>query len=475
MSTRTRTLTCLGLLVLLGFMPYATFVLQTGRFLAGRDGTPLSPSLVMLSTAWKEVVLLMLLALLVARSLRHRRLPFSFTTLDWVLLAVLMIGTAWGYLRHPSLEAVAYGFRYDFSPILYFWAARALPMRQEALTKIMRWLVILAIPIAVFAVLQTIALPRDILTRVGYTWGGSSITGNPLPPYHLLDDRIVRAMATFPGPNSLALYVSLLFLAVLFLGRSVCGPRARFLCGSLFLAALGVTFSRAHLTGLLLALGLAYLLWRQVRLIPERPTEEAEPLRRKQVVRRSLAFTGAVLLCATLPVPVITWLSRQDRDSSRIPFAAYLVRPASTGEHARVRQEAIDGVREQPLGHGLGTAGLAVNNVQGNAANSQSGFNPESWYLQMAYELGVVGILSIVALVYALYATLFRLEQLLVETVDRRLWWFFLTGLTAILVAATFLPSWFEVGSLYWWILFGMFYSDVLSSFPVLAGGRRRQ
>jgi len=58
------------------------------------------------------------------------------------------------------------------------------------------------------------------------------------------------------------------------------------------------------------------------------------------------------------------------------------------------------------------------------------------------------------------------MRQDLASTEDRRLWDYFFLQFVAILVGADFLPAWFEVVSLSWWVLFGLFVADYLRTFP---------
>ena len=95
-----------------------------------------------------------------------------------------------------------------------------------------------------------------------------------------------------------------------------------------------------------------------------------------------------------------------------------------------------DGIKfslENPLGLGLGNAGPASNHF----AKDYLGFIPESWYLQVSLELGILGII--------LYLTIlgFALKALYQKYKDGDYYALsLLLSLVGIMVASFFLHSW---------------------------------
>jgi O-antigen ligase len=77
----------------------------------------------------------------------------------------------------------------------------------------------------------------------------------------------------------------------------------------------------------------------------------------------------------------------------------------------RFWSESLQSAREQPLGHGPGTAGLASirNDAQGTVLN-------ENYYLQILHEVGVIGLLLFLAIIavtgWLLYGTFVRTDNL---------------------------------------------------------------
>ncbi|MEI6477926.1 MAG: O-antigen ligase family protein [bacterium] len=438
------------LVVLLVFMPYSTLVLQGLRHVLSGGGVELSSHVVQAMTGWKEILLAIGFLLVLVKSLSEGRLPFAITRLDLYLLGFLLLGTLVGGIVAGKAVDVVFGFRYDFSPFLYYFLARSVPLSRDEWLRIARWLVLLSIPILVFSVLQVAVLPAAFLTILGYS-NDVSVTGNPLPPVHFVSNSltIVRAMATFPGPNSLAMYLVQIILLAVFCVKGWLGRWfAPLLIGGAGICLL-LTFSRGHLVSLVGALVILTLyVWLHNRYV------------HFSEGKGWLVPWG--LLLATLGLTTVLILG-----SSSLPLATgsgsvreILFHQESTAEHADLRQEAITIIGQHPEGTGLGTSGLATTNTGGAV------FNPESWYIQITQELGWVGLLLTVLLLGWLCAALVRIHGAMHDPADRGIASYLLAGFLAVAISANFLPAWFEVGSLTWWILFGLFVSDYLSSFP---------
>jgi hypothetical protein len=414
----------LGLL-LVG-MPYGTFLLAAGEHAAG----PLPTLILKALTGWKEALVLVCgLAALVGRRF-PKPLPFE----RW-LLTFAVLGTVFGALIVHKPASIIFGFRYDFLPLAAYGIARASSVSRARLEQVIRWVLYSGVPVLAFGILQTVALPKDFLARFGYS-DVVSVTGNPLPPYHLIGEGIVRAMATFPGPNSLAMYAAQLALLA---GCAIAPKRWRYLYVVLALVALLLTFSRGHL----LALAAALVIGLGMRYVPEQ--------------RRSAAVILAVF--AVILASTLATIALGSHQEGATVLESLITHDTSTTIHADVRVEAWHKFQVKPFGSGLGTAGLATTNTSGTV------FNPESWYLQILDELGGWGLLLALA---AIAATLSEL----VRRFDRSdpLTVYFLLGFIELVIGCNFLPDWFEVGSLLWWILFGIYVSHVKENRPQEGG-----
>lgn len=428
---------------LLLLMPYSTFLLQALRHALEVRGQGLSPRTELVLVGWKEVLLAVAALLILVRTVRHRQLPFRPTPLDWGMVGFLLYGVMVGGAISGSAKAVIFGIRYDFAVFFFYWIGRSLALDRERLLAVLRSVTVAALPMLVFGLLQVFVLPKEFLERFGYSWV-MRVSGNPLPPYHLIGEKTMRAMSTFPGPNSLAMYAVFLCLALLWFGRSWF-PRTVWL-GLSAVAGLTLltTFSRGHLFSFAAALLLSGIL-RTVWVA-------SSPARRLAVSCAFVLSTLLLILYVSVRPPTLTGNGF---------VTSYLFHNSSSEVHRDVRLEAWERIVSHPFGTGLGTSGLATTNTGGAV------FNPESWYVQITQELGWPGLGLALSVIGLTYWVLIRMLAQFPDPRDRNVAYFLLVSFTAIVLSAQFLPSWFEVASITWWVLFGIFYSDYERSFGV--------
>lgn len=446
LEKRLRRYIYLLLVITLVFAPYSTFFWQLVRHVFNVAGSPLPALLIKLTVGWKEVLLLLSSFLFGLLWVAGRKFPFKITRLDWYILIFTGVGTLWGAVISSKIAPVVFGFRYDFSVFVYYFVARAVIVSREDLIGLLRKLVLLSLPVLIFALAQTFYLPYNFMERFGYSWG-MSVTGNPLPPYHLVLNKIVRAISTFPGPNSLAMYS----VVILLIGGFVSGfwLKRYWRLGLVVLAllVLAITFSRAHLLSIGMASLISYGFWRLSRT-------NYGPSTIGWMLGAGAIFFLIASFAATIYAGNLKSLGPWKTVQSLV------LHEESSAIHRDVRERAWEIIKRNPFGTGLGTSGLATTNTGGEV------FNPESWYMQMTQELGWFGIVMAVALLLAIYRIFPVMEKDLIDQKDRQLLFYFFTAFGAVAFSANFLPSWFEVGSIFFWILFAFFLTDYLNSFP---------
>jgi len=425
----------LGLGLLL-FMPYATFVLQALRHGFDILGVPLGNAVALATKGWKEGILGILVLAVVWRAVRYRRLPFRMHAMDWLIVLFMLYGVLVGGSIIRSGDDIVFGFRYDFAVLVFYFVARSFWSDVATLLRLLRTLNLAALPLLHFGVLQVFLLPRTFLEHFGYS-NTVQVGGNPLPPFHLIGDSLVRAMSTFPGPNSLAMYAAFLLLASLFFGKRWFPRRWWLLDTTLIAIVLLTTYSRAHMLSVIVGLGVYGLLcWRRL-------------LRTTRLPAAVTAFVFVVLAGAlylsVVPTSNLVGASK---------LQTLLFHNSSSILHRNARLDGWERIRAYPWGTGLGSVGLATLNTGRYVRN------PESWYVQVTQEFGWPGLALALATVGSVLTWL--VTQYATQRDDlRRFAAFFTVSFTAVVVSAQFLPSWFEVGSITWWILFGLFVSAV--------------
>lgn len=442
-------LTKYGLIFLLFFAPISTLIIQLIRFVFDNFSITLPRWASLTLVGWKEGLLLLLLLITLGRIILNKKLPFRIIKADIALFGVVIIGTIYGYfVGDRSISALVFGFRYDYLVLGIYFIARTVLQDRSQIQRVIKKYIWWSVPILLFGILQTLLLPRELLSEIGYSWIKNA-GGNPLPPYHLIGSSIVRAMSTFPGPNSFAMFASLILSLVIwsrFL-RQKTGPSWLPIL-LIVISSLGLllSFSRGHLISFVLANVIGFIIMRVAKNNKELPNKKIQIW---SIVIVALFFIfGAGVNIATSRVASLS--ASQNNFLSNI-----LVRSNSTDVHNQVRNEAINEIRTNPWGHGIGTAGLATTNY------GTTVFNPESWVLQMLYEFGWLALALISAIIGAVVYVSLKMLFTLPEPQDKVMSLLLLVGFMGIAFSSHFLPSWYEVASIAWWILFGWWISDV--------------
>ena len=434
---RNHALIWLGLFLLL-FMPYATFVLQATRHLLDILGAPLGRTAVLITMGWKELILGVLVVCVLVYILRYRRLPFQMHVMDWLMLLFMAYGVIVGGAIVYSGKSLVFGFRYDFAVFTFYLIARCFWSNYESLLRLLKILAIAALPMILFGLAQVFLLPRTFLEHFGY----SSVVqagGNPLLPFHLIGNSLVRAMSTFPGPNSLAMYAGFLLLILFFFGRRWWSRRWWLVDLALISIVLITTYSRGHILSLIVG-AVVYV------------------IARFHVLQRSACRLRTVVLtfffCAISAGLLLSLISIPNQDNAPT-IQALIFHNSSSVLHRNARLDAWDHIRKHPWGTGLGTSGLATTNTGGRV------LNPESWYVQVTQEFGWLGLALALVVIGSILTWLISQYVAQKDPQQQRLTLFFLVSFIAVATSAQFLPSWFEVGSITWWLLFGLYVSNV--------------
>lgn len=436
------------LVALLLVIPYSTFLLAATQNFFVNQGHPLSSFAIKALVGWKEILLLVGVCIAAYGAFRERRLPVTLVKADLYVLLFMLGGVVVGGLMAPSTSSIVFGFRYDFSVFMFYVLARCCQVDREQLLRIGKWLLVAFLPIALFGLIQTLEIvPKDFLARFGYSDTYGAATGNPLPPYHAVgSSSIIRAMGTFPGPNSLAMYAVEMLLIGIFWSSFYWSRSTKWSVATLIAGVSCATFSRGHVVALAAGLavyGCMLMLYRRIRQGGSR-----------------IWVSG--LLVSLLIVIIAHGITLYAGSASGLGGAVgeIVTHGQSSVGHQNLAQEALQRFLDHPNGTGLGTAGLATTNTQINV------FNPESWYLTLLLEFGWWGLLLAWVAIGALFKQMWTVYGDMADVQDLHIMTFFIVEFIAILVGASFLPCWFEAGSLAFWILFGFFLADYLRTFP---------
>lgn len=408
-----------GVYALLAYMPFHVFVAQSASVLTGGLDV---------WKAAKDVLTMALLAVLFIWVLRRgaykgtaylwfASLAVGYLLLHWLLYAVY---------RDTSLGVAALATVYNNRLLWFFgiglsvallWGAR-LPLRR-----IVKVVLVVSTIVCALGVLQYF-LPKDLLTHVGYSLERGA------RPMFFIDDKpdLPRIMSTLRDPNSLGAYLLLPITLLTYYWCKI--PRRRILITGMLLLhglALLLTFSRsAWLAMVVSAAVLLSLLYGRVAFLYARRYA-------------LLALAVALFLAGGFYVLRDHYIVQNvivHSDEST-------VQAGSNDLHWQLVREGAKGALAQPQGHGPGTAGIV------SIQNRDGGVLTENYYVQLAYEVGLLGVALFIAFQVLVYRGLHGRRDGLPLALLATFWGYVVTN--------NLLHTWTnEAVALQWWLLAGL-------------------
>lgn len=408
-------------LALLVYMPFHIFLAQSlSLATGGLDLWKIGKDLVLI------LAVLFTICLVIVRGKASR----TFT--------ILVGGTAiYGLLHlilwvvHPDLysQSAALGTIYNTRLLLFailgYSALTLLP--KFAFSSLLKIVLVVSTIVATLGIIQYF-IPSDVLSHVGY-----SLERGVRPAFSIDDNPdFPRIMSTLREPNALGAYliVPLTALTVLFFRVKDAGRRFM-LAGAFGLhgLALLLTFSRS--AWLAAALAVALALWWQNQDWIARTVKRFWPALAVMLV--VVAVTGFLMKDTHLYQQYIVHSNSQETVNDL----------DSNDYHALLVEQGLQGVADKPFGHGPGTAGIV------SIQNPDGGQLTENYYIQIAYEVGIVGALLFIALNLWLYIRVWRTRSMMAIILCASFWGYVVTNML--------LHTWSnEAVAAQWWILAGM-------------------
>lgn len=330
--------------------------------------------------AWKEIGLVIAafaaLWILVAQKPKRRELLSRVALLTASAYILLTLGIS---IVTQDLTSYSFllGTKTSLAFLGVFIVAQVARFTSQRWRTLIQALLIVVSGIGLFAIAQVHLLPADFLITFGY--GPTTI-----PAFHLVDPAVsaIRIIATFSGPNQLGSFMIIpLTLSFWFLLRKRWIAAIPFALSGFMLFH---SYSRSAWIGavvaLLITLGLWLKGWWRLTLIA-------------LIAVLGLVGYGLNTTSQDKTNDLRYYLSHgqiidgkaQGSDQSRLNNAQY----------------GLEIIQEQPLGHGLGTAGPA-------SQKSDQPIITENSYLQIGIESGVIGLILFIATIVAAIVALFR-------------------------------------------------------------------
>ena len=388
-------------------------------------------------SAWKagkDVVLMLsvpiFLGLAYRRGLFSNRLFRILTVLSGLYVTthvLLMLLGSQGYSQ-VALEATAYNTRPLALLLIGIVAGTWLDKEKQRF--LIRLVLIVSSVVAVLGVLQYF-LPKDVMTHFGYS------VARGVKPAFFIDDKpdFPRIMSTLRDPNSLGAY---LMIPMTMLVIMVLKAKKRLiLLGLLGLQGLALllTFSRSAWIGAVLSVVLAVV------------------LTYGSVLRALAGRFKYVLIAMVLLFCGVAVMTRDSYVTQNLLLHSDQSTNQADPNELRVsfQRQAIDGIIHEPQGHGPGTAGIV------SIRNTNGGQLTENYFLQIGYEVGVVGLLLFLGLLALLIynlsfrKTLTKNQDMFVlqRALQASFWGYIIVGLLNHVWSN-------EAVTTQWWLLTGM-------------------
>jgi hypothetical protein len=376
---------------------------------------------------------------------------FSRDKLVWLIAAYATLTVLIALIKPTDQDAELIAVVYNLRFLLFFLYAGLLMSRLDSnfIIKSVKIVLLSGTIVALFGIFQVTLLPNDALSHIGY----SKENGTPAV-FYISDETqaIERAYSTIKDPNSLGSYLIIIIsLSVLYLIQK--WPKQRLLLGGIVLAStlcLLLTYSRSAWIGVIAALGVLVLLI---------------PRTRNLVIinKNKLLFLGlgiAALLIAGLVV---------FRDTSFVQNTVFHVGDdaVATSNSQRVDSfsNTLERIVENPSGYGPGTAGPA------SFKNDSLEIIPENYYLQIAYEVGVVGLGLFLVICAVVVKRLFGFKK------ESNVAIALLAAFVGIAVANLFVHIWFNEAVAYtWWGIAGLsLYASRIKAVSTKANKTKKQ
>lgn len=424
----------IGLLV---YMPFHVFLSQSLSLLAGSLD---------IWKAGKDIVLFFGLGLTVflvlwtgAYKKNKDYMTFLALGVSYGILHVLI----WLINRDISTSGAVLGTVYNSRLVCYAllgWGAILVYPGKIAINRVAKLIVLVSTVVCLLGILQYL-LPKDILTHLGYS------LERGVKPNFFIDDKpdLPRIMSTLRDPNSLGAYLILpiTLLSLAWAKR----PKARVLLSGLLLLhvwALFLTFSRSAWLGAVLSVGMA-LLWTYRE-------------KTSQFVKKYWPFLAVGLVS----LAVFVFALRDQYVVQNVVFHSdeNTHQTDSNNLHAEYAKQGIDGIVADPAGHGPGTAGLVSIRTKNNVVLT------EDYFIQIGYEVGIVGLGLLLWLMAFMLNQLWRLKTT-VATAQ-------IAAFAGITLCSLLLLTWSnEAVAATWWIFAGLAVGSISRGSSAGGGGSK--
>lgn len=327
---------------------------------------------------WKEAVVALTFCLVLLSFSKHALQEYVREN-RWLLGAgtgYVLLTLIFGLMTYAkgavNTDALAFAFIINIRYLLFFLTTHMLFSQYRPPVKWLRLIVIPAIPVVLFGLVQQFLLPPRFLEHFGYSM-------YTILPFQYVDNNpeYLRVQSFLRGANPLGAYLVIVLSALMYYLAIVRSWRSRVAtvaCTILVCATLYYTYSRSAWLGVLAACLVLLAV----------------------IARRTTIKHKKVLIAAFFTVSFIVVIGgiafvQNNPDSQYAIFHSKSTsdsRPTSNSVRAAFMRQGLQNISKHPFGTGPGTAGPAsVHNTR------QEPRIPENYFMQIALETGLQGLL----------------------------------------------------------------------------------
>lgn len=338
---------------------------------------------------WKDILTALVTILFIVTVFVRSKATKLYKKLLILLSIYGLIHLIIGFVTNQPLDTFALAITYNlriFCYLLIGYSMVLLSPKANLFYKYRRMLLILSSVVCFLAIMQWL-LPKDILTHFGY------MIDRGVKPNFFIDDKpdLPRAFSTLRDPNSLGAFlilpITLLVQSLIINWRS---QKKNIIFGLLILHiwVLILTFSRSTLLATILAVAVL-LAMQKTKFI--------------KVHKNKIISLVTILFIVTFG---LIYLFRDQYFVQNTVFHADESTTLQTPNQLRenLAHKAIVGIADQPLGHGPGTAGLVSTRLP-------NGLLTENYYLQILYEVGILGFLIFIYILFEIINNLIKIKK----------------------------------------------------------------
>lgn len=404
----------LGILIILALMPFHTLIVVWAGHLLGHQ---------VIFQAWKELLIVVLFCLSLIVIIKNPQVKQKLLhNYNYLILAFCILALLINIANHPSLLTLVYGIKYTLGYLLLFVITQIAATSQNE--KIIIRIILATVAVVVgFGLLQIFLLPHNFLANFGYSQ-------TTVAPYlGVPGTNAIRILSTLGGPNQLG---SFLLLPICLLVYLIIKKQKLwyFILLASSIVVLFNTFSRSAWLGAILAVVVTMLL--------------ALP---RTVLKWSVLVFISIALGCILLISVNSRLQFYLFHGNSTTYLNDLkTRNLNSSDAKRLTsmRDGLEMIVKYPFGKGLGTAGPA-------SVKTNNGFLTENYYIQIAIEAGILGLIIYLLIQISVGISLYRIKNSSPLAVA------LIGSLTGMAVINLFLHGWADSSTaLIWWSTAGL-------------------